>query len=107
MIEDLYNLTMSTTRPTAVADGQGGWTQTQVPWLSGVACATRIASEREAQFAARLEESITDIVDCRPGTDVRRGDRVTVSNGVNGRVVGVEDPAGRGHHLVVHLDRRV
>jgi SPP1 family predicted phage head-tail adaptor len=87
-------------------DGQGGWV---IGYVAGDTVRGRIrpASSSEREVAQKEERQITHVLYVVAGTDIRRGDRVTV-DGLTVEVDAIREPSKAGHHLEIDcLEKQV
>ncbi len=101
----LLNRSVTLTRPTLASDGAGGSSRTL-----GANVTTRarlrplVPSERES--AAKMQVPFTHVLYVPGGVDVQRGDHFTV-DGIDYRVIEVQQPSYAGHHLEVRSAREI
>jgi hypothetical protein len=98
----LMNQTVTIARPSVSRTPDGGTASALVPHAV-VRGAWRPAGTRERESGARVDLAFDRVVYLPFGSDVERGDRLTVqgSPGVH-RVVDVRNPGGRDNHLEVY-----
>lgn len=85
-------------------DGQGGWPFTYEA-VGTVRGRIRPASSSEREAAQKEERQITHVLYVVAGTDIERGDRVTV-DGLTVDVEAIREPSRAGHHLEIDCRER-
>lgn len=103
MFASMLNRTARVTRPALVDAGYGASTQTLTLIADAVPCAIRPLKASERLSAQQMELPYDRVVFLLPGQDIRRGDRIEVTDGDADllRVVEVRNPGFRSHHLEV------
>jgi len=95
----LYIHTVTVSRPTRTADGQGGWA---VGYADAGSFPGRLrpASAAERTVAAQRQARVTHVLYCATTADIRRGDLVSAGGNLV-EVVDIREPSHMGHHLEV------
>ena len=104
VFESLLNNDFLVERRRRTSDGQGGWSIDYVE-IGTVSGRIRPASSREREIAALEERQITHVLYVVAGTDIVRGDRVTVANLVV-EVEAIREPSKAGEHLEIDCNER-
>lgn len=99
VFESLLNNTFSISRSRRTPDGRGGWAVDYVE-IGTARGRIRPASSSERESAAQEQRLITHVLYLPAGTDVARGDRVTLGALVVD-VEGIREPSRAGHHLEI------
>ncbi len=96
-IQALYIHTLTISRPTRTADGQGGWAvgYTNVGTTRG---RLRPSSASERTTAQQQHARVSHVLYCGATVDVRRGDLVSGA-GKTVEVLDVREPSHAGHHF--------
>ncbi len=97
VFSSLLNQEFTTTRPSRVSDGQGGWTVSYTT-VGVVRGRLRPASAEERSVAAQEQRRISHVLYVAAGEDIARGDLVT-GDSVTVEVLGVREPSRAGQHL--------
>ena len=99
VFESLLNNTFSISRRRRTSNGQGGWQVDYVP-NGTVRGRIRPATSREREAAALEAREITHVFYAVAGSDVARGDRVSLGELVV-EAQAVREPSKAGHHLEI------
>lgn len=105
VFESLLNNVALIARRRRSPDGQGGWAIDYVD-IGSAPCRIRPASSAEKTVALAEERQITHVLYVVAGTDIERGDRVTVLD-LTVEVEGVREPSKAGEHLEIDCRERV
>lgn len=114
VFESLLNNMALIARRRRTTDGQGGWAIDYVN-IGTAACRIRPASSAEKTVALAEERQITHVLYVVAGTDIERGDQVTILAGpgqaaatdLTVEVEGVREPSKAGEHLEIDCRQRV
>ena len=99
VFESLLNNDFVQSRRRRTPDGQGGWAIDYVS-LGAIRGRLRPASSRERTEAQQQGREITHVLYVVAGTDIKRGDRVTL-NSLVVDVEAVREPSRAGEHLEI------
>jgi SPP1 family predicted phage head-tail adaptor len=104
VFQSLLNNDVAIERRQRTPDGQGGWA---IGYLAGDTVRGRIrpASSSEREVAQLEERQITHVLYVLAGTDIERGDRVTVGDLVV-EVEAIREPSKAGEHLEIDCRER-
>jgi len=97
-INRMLTHTITVKRDSLTANGAGGATQSESTVSSTVRGAlSRMSGSERSRFAG-LSQEVSHILFVPAGTDIQRGDKVTM-DGISLVVKEVDEPGRRGHHL--------
>jgi len=99
VFESLLNHDVAIRRTRRTGDGQGGWVVDYVT-VTPVRGRLRPASSAEREAALLEARQISHVLYVRAGTDISRGDEVTV-DGLVVEVLGIREPSKAGQHLQI------
>jgi len=97
-INRLMNHVITVDRDSLTSNGSGGFTQSEASISTTVRGALSRASGSEKERFKGLSQSISHILFVPVGTDIQRGDKVTIDSVVL-IVKEVDEPGRRNHHL--------
>lgn len=104
VFESLLNNTVAISRRRRTPDGQGGWAIDYMG-VGSVEGRIRPATSAEKTVAQQEERRITHVLYVVAGTDIVRGDRVTVQDLVV-EVEGIREPSKANKHLEIDCRER-